>query len=109
MPANIPPLRRRVPMPKLPKHDTDGLEQYYDYDVKDDSEIEKELKHKRNDKISTVAAYVSLTSLVLGVITGILTECLNSELFAIITLVSFVIMVVSVFIGICFDDDHYII
>lgn len=109
MPANIPPLRRRVPMPKLPKHDTDGLEQYYDYDVRDDSEIEKELKHKRNDRISTVAAYISLTSLASGVITGILAECLNSDSFAIITLVLFVIMVVSVFIGICFDDDHYII
>lgn len=106
MPANIPPLKRRVPMPK---HDTDGLEQYYDYNVKDDSEIKKELRHKRNDKISTVAAYISLTSLVSGVITGILAECLNSKPFAIITLVSFVIMVGSVFIGICFDDDHYII
>ncbi len=92
----------------MPKHDTDGLEQYYDYNVKDDSEVKKELKHKRNDKISTVAAYVSLTSLVSGVITEILAECLNSELFEIITLVSFVTMPVSAFIGICFDDDiHY--
>lgn len=93
----------------MPKHDTDGLEQYYDYDVRDDSEIKKELRHRRNYKISTVAAYISLASLVLGVITRILAECLNSEPFAIITLVSFVIMVGSVFIGICFDDDHYII
>ena len=106
MPANIPPLKRQVPMPK---HDTDDLEQYYDYNVRDDSEIEKELKHKRNDKISTAATYVALASLVSGVITGILAECLSSEPFAIITLILFVTMIVSVLIGACFDDDHYII
>lgn len=91
------------------KRGTDDLEQYYDYNVRDDSEIEKELKHKRHDKISTVAAYVALASLVLGVITGILTECLNSEPLAIITLVLFATMIVFVFIGGIFDDDHYII
>lgn len=106
MPTNIPPLKKRVPMPK---HDTDGLEQYYNYNVKDDSEIKKELKHKRNDKISTVAVYVALASLVSSVITGILSECLNSEPLAIITLVLLATMIVFVFIGGIFDDDHYII
>lgn len=103
MPANIPPLRRRVSMPK---HDTDDLEQYYDYDVRDDSEIEKELRHERNYKISTVAAYISLASLALGVITGILAVRLNSEPFAIIALVLFVTMIVSILMGIYFDDDN---
>ena len=103
MPANIPPLKRRVPMPN---HDTDGLEQYYNYSVRDDSEIEKELKYKRNDKISTVATYVALTSLVSGVITGILAERLSSEPFAIITLVLFITMIVSVLIGAWFNGDY---
>lgn len=100
MPANIPPLKRRVPMPK---HDTDGLEQYYDYDVRDDSEIEKELRHKRNNRISGLAAYTSLISLALAIVTGVASECLQNEPLAIMTFVSMGIMIVSGLVCIWFD------
>lgn len=84
---------------------TDGLEQYYDYDVRDDSEIEKELKHKRNDKIITSTACTSLISSVLSIITGSTSKCLQNEPLAIITFVLIGIMIVSGLVCICFDDD----
>lgn len=92
----------------MPKNDTDGLEQYYNYSVRDDSEIEKKLKYKRNDKISTVAVYVSFISLASGVITGILAGCLNSKLFSIIALISFVITQILLS-GISILYIHYVI
>lgn len=102
MPANIPPLKKRVPMPK---HDTDGLEQYYDYDVRDDSEIKKELRHERNNKISTVAAYISLIFLALSIITAVVSEFFINEPLVIIAFASIGITFVSGLVCGGFDDD----
>lgn len=103
MPANIPPMKHKVPMPKA----KDGLEKYYNYDVEDESKVKKQLKYQRNEKIAMGFAITMVVSLMLGIVCATITFALNSKPMAITSLGLFMIMFASGLIGSAFDNNNY--